>query len=215
MTRAGSIVGLSTRLTEAITAGTLTVEVTINGSPSFALVHTSGTGSQFTQSAGIDSYAAGDLVGIRITTDAGFLPNTTDLEAYIQVFEGTPIPAFTNPTWLVAGGRATHNLDTPIKVVSGFEFDRSLFVFSSIKFRAVGARGNTINGIVELYNLTDAVSVATLTFTSTSPALQESADIAGSLPASSKLYEVRIYLAAPFVAGDSIELYSAYLNLAP
>lgn len=120
-----------------------------------------------------------------------------------------------NPTWLVAGGRETHNLDTPVKVVSGFEFDRSLFVFSSIKFRAVGARGNTVNGVVELYNITDAVSVATLTFTSTSPALQESADIAGSLPASSKLYEVRIYLAAPFIASDSIELYSAYLNLAP
>lgn len=323
MTRSGSIVGLSTRLTEAVTAGTLTVEVTINGSPtSLTLAHTSGTGSQFTQAAGIDSYVAGDLVGIRITTDAGFLPNTTDLEAYIQLFEGIPaasggagvvvgdpvtggtdggllfqatgpllaqdasnlfwddtnnrlglgtnvpgtvldiagtgntaglalrggsstvvsaagsarirfnegtntlqaslnggaysdIGGVSNPTWLTVGDRATHALDTPVKVVSAFEFDRSQFTSSTIKFRATGARGNTVNGVVELYNLTDAASVTTLTFSSTSPALQESADITGSLPASSKIYEVRIYLAAPFIAGDSIELYSAYLNLAP
>jgi hypothetical protein len=93
MTRTGSIVGLSTRLTEAITAGTLTVTVTKNGTPvALALVHTSGTGSQITQAAGIDTYVAGDLIGIQYATNAGFLPITTDLDAWIEATESlTPV----------------------------------------------------------------------------------------------------------------------------
>lgn len=144
-----------------------------------------------------------------------FNEGTNTLQASLNGGAYSDIGGVSNPTWLTVGDRATHALDAPVKVVSAFEFDRSQFTSSTIKFRATGARGNTVNGVVELYNLTDAASVTTLTFSSTSPALQESADITGSLPASSKIYEVRIYLAAPFIAGDSIELYSAYLNLAP
>jgi hypothetical protein len=89
--RAGSIVGLSTRLTEAVTAGTLTVAVTINGAVgTLAVVSTSGSnpsGGQATQATGVDTYVAGDLIGVQLTTDAGFLPVTTDLEAWLQVSE--------------------------------------------------------------------------------------------------------------------------------
>lgn len=88
MVSAGSIVGLSTQLTEAITAGTLTVTVTKNGSPmTLSIVHTSGSGSQATLAAGINTYVAGDLIGIQLTTDAGFLPVTTDIEAWILCSE--------------------------------------------------------------------------------------------------------------------------------
>lgn len=88
MLRAGSIVGLSTRLTEAITAGTLTVSVTINGAPALTIVHTTGSdGEVATQNTGIDTYVAGDLVGISYSTDGFFLPITTDLEAWLQVVE--------------------------------------------------------------------------------------------------------------------------------
>jgi hypothetical protein len=88
MARAGSIVGLSTRLTEAITAGSLTVTITKNGTPvTLSLIHTSGTGSQTTQAAGIDTYVAGDLIGIQYATNSGFLPITTDLDAWIEVSE--------------------------------------------------------------------------------------------------------------------------------
>ena len=84
----GSIVGLATRLSEAITAGTLTVRVTINGSPgTLTLVHTGGLGSQVIQATGIDNYVAGDLIGIQYQTNAGFLPVTADLEAWLQVVE--------------------------------------------------------------------------------------------------------------------------------
>jgi hypothetical protein len=86
--RAGSIVGLCTRLSEAITAGTLTVTVTINGvAGTLSLVHSSGSGSQVTQVTGIDNYVAGDLLGIQFSTNAGFLPTTADLEAWLQVVE--------------------------------------------------------------------------------------------------------------------------------
>lgn len=82
--RAGSLVGFATRLTEPITAGTLTVELTINGAGTgFLLAHTAGSnpsGGVAAQAVGVDAYVAGDLIGVRITTDAGFLPITTELE---------------------------------------------------------------------------------------------------------------------------------------
>jgi len=85
MIRAGSIVGISTRLTEPITAGTLTVTVTKNGiACAMSLVHSSGSGGSATQAAGIDSYFPGDLIGVKITTSVGFLPVTTDLEVWID-----------------------------------------------------------------------------------------------------------------------------------
>lgn len=89
--RPGSIIGLGTRLTEAITAGTLTVQVTINGAGgTLVLMHTNvlnSTGGEITQATGIDTYVAGDLIGIQFSTTAGFTPITTDLEAWLEVQE--------------------------------------------------------------------------------------------------------------------------------
>jgi hypothetical protein len=45
--------------------------------------------------------------------------------------------------------------------------------------------------------------------------MMESADITGSLPAASKIYEVRINLAGAPGASDSVELYKAELELVP
>lgn len=89
MMRPGSIVGLCARLTEAITAGQLTVQITINGAPAaLQLVMASPTQqASITQGLGVDTYVAGDLIGMRISTDAGFLPITTDLEAWLQLAE--------------------------------------------------------------------------------------------------------------------------------
>lgn len=89
MIRPGSIVGLCARLTEAITAGQLTVQITINGAPAaLQLVMVSPTqDASITQGVGVDTYVAGDLIGMRISTDAGFLPVSTDLEAWLQLAE--------------------------------------------------------------------------------------------------------------------------------
>jgi hypothetical protein len=88
MMRPGSVVGMSTRLTEAIAAGTLTVRLTKNGAAGTLLIaHTSGTGGEVIQGVGVDTYAAGDLIGVQITTTAGFLPITTDLEVWLEIAE--------------------------------------------------------------------------------------------------------------------------------
>jgi hypothetical protein len=89
--KSGSITGLSTRLTEAVLTGTLTVEVTINGAGTGLLInHSAGSdpsGGVVNQAIGTDTYVADDLLGIRISTTADFTPITTDLEAMIQVSE--------------------------------------------------------------------------------------------------------------------------------
>jgi len=90
--RGGSIVGLRTRLTEAITDAndnSLIVTVTINGAPGTLLVsHKAGSnqvGGRATQATGIDTYVAGDLIGVELTTLGTFAPATTDLEAVLEV----------------------------------------------------------------------------------------------------------------------------------
>jgi hypothetical protein len=123
--------------------------------------------------------------------------------------------AGTGPTSIWAGGRETYDQETPQLVVGAFEFQADRYTFSTATFRAVAARGDTVNAEVELFNVTDAVTVATLTFSSTAQAMMESADITGSLPAASKIYEVRINLAGAPGASDSVELYKAELELVP
>lgn len=91
MMRAGSIVGLATRLTETVTAGTLVVEVTLNGAGiGYTLSHTSvlnSDGGIDLQAIGAFPYAAGDLIGMQFTTDILFAPNSDDVEAWLQVVE--------------------------------------------------------------------------------------------------------------------------------
>lgn len=118
------------------------------------------------------------------------------------------------PIW--AGGRESYGTNTPSLVVGAFEFDKSSYMFSAIRFRAVAAQGDTVNAEVELFNVTDAATVVTLTFTTTAQAFMQSADIQASLPAASKIYEVRIQLAAaPGNSNDSVELYNAALEVIP
>jgi len=91
-TKSGSLTGLSTRLTEPITAGTLLVEVIINGLVTNALqiLHTAGSnpsGGIATIAFGLLNYVAGDLISVVLTTNGAFLPITTDLEVMVQVSE--------------------------------------------------------------------------------------------------------------------------------
>ena len=93
--RPGSIVGISSRLTEAVTAGLLQVDATINGVvvPAAALniaMAIGSTGGQTLAAPGVAPYVAGDLIGIKYTTDVAFAPTTTDLEAWLEVLEEIP-----------------------------------------------------------------------------------------------------------------------------
>lgn len=87
---AGSIVAIVTRVLAGgpITAGTLTIEVTVNGSVVFTQTITSGSGDSIvtTQAKDVDPVAAGDRIGVQFDTDAGFLPSgTVDVSVAVYV----------------------------------------------------------------------------------------------------------------------------------
>ena len=87
MIRGGSIVGLSARLTAALAAGDIGVTVTKNGVPQTLSV---AGGAAFvsgraTQAAGIDTFLAGDKLGVEFSTGAGTAPTNADLEAWIDL----------------------------------------------------------------------------------------------------------------------------------
>jgi hypothetical protein len=81
----GSIVGFTVNLSAAATAGQLTVGVTINGTEVAATTRTFTTGTAtrdiFDRSA--IQFAAGDKIGVEITTDASWDPNTVDIAAVV------------------------------------------------------------------------------------------------------------------------------------
>lgn len=86
--RAGSVVALVARFNGAITAGSAVVTMTKNGVVlgTFDLTLTVGTDEdQVVQAPGIDTYVAGDLLGMAISTSVDFAPNTIHLEAFPQV----------------------------------------------------------------------------------------------------------------------------------
>ena len=87
---AGSIVGISAQVAsaEARTAGTLTVDATINGTVTGLQAVLDGTNTQnhsATQAKDTDAFVAGDLLGCKITTDAGWLPVSADLIVVVYV----------------------------------------------------------------------------------------------------------------------------------
>ncbi|HEY9414187.1 MAG TPA: hypothetical protein VIQ30_05470 [Pseudonocardia sp.] len=83
------IVGISVSITSARTAGTLTVDATIDTTVTGLQAVIDATNTQRdtgTQSRNTDVGAAGSRVGVKITTDAGFLPVTTnDVVAVVWV----------------------------------------------------------------------------------------------------------------------------------
>lgn len=115
------------------------------------------------------------------------------------------------PISLWIGGRETYNVDTPSLVVGEQSIDPAEYKAKQVYFRAVAAMGDTVDAEVELYNLTDAATVATLTFSSTSPAMQQTLI---TLAIGAKIYEARVHLAAASVGvNDSVELYSAEIKM--
>jgi hypothetical protein len=88
--RSGYLVGMVSRLTEPMVDGTLTVEVTINGTLELSVTHTSVLNPTIgiaTEAPGVIPYAAGDVIAVRYSTDADFAPTTQDVEVALSVFE--------------------------------------------------------------------------------------------------------------------------------
>jgi hypothetical protein len=95
MIRAGSIVGVNWRLRSMLVAGTLTINPTINGTPTsiFGMSATNGStlGGSEVQGPGDDHYETGDTIGVVISTTS-FAPTTNNLvEVWIEVMpDGAP-----------------------------------------------------------------------------------------------------------------------------
>jgi hypothetical protein len=118
-------------------------------------------------------------------------------------------------------GRESYWSTVP-RVVGSFAFNPSDHTVNSalpaLSFRALAANGVVgLTNSVRLYNLTDADTIATLNFTTTSIVKASTALTigvgAGLIPNSEKVYEIQIFLGADPL-GDvnkTIELYSAHL----
>jgi hypothetical protein len=84
----GSVVGIAVTTNDPRTAGTLTVEATVNGTGTgltAALDGTNTTTDVTTQAKDADAFAAGNLLGAIITTDAGWAPTTADIVVTVYV----------------------------------------------------------------------------------------------------------------------------------
>jgi hypothetical protein len=78
--RAGSVTGISARTEGARTGGTCTVDVTKNGTATGlqAVIDATNTQQhQATQAKDTDTFAAGDRIGVDITTDASWAAGST------------------------------------------------------------------------------------------------------------------------------------------
>jgi hypothetical protein len=87
MPLAGSVVGIIVYTNEARTAGTLTVEATINGTGTGLTAVLDGTNTTTkltTQAIGADTFTAGQRLGVKITT-ASWTPTTADIDVSLLV----------------------------------------------------------------------------------------------------------------------------------
>jgi hypothetical protein len=85
---AGSIVGIGVASSEARTAGTLTVDATVNGTKSGLTAVLDGTNTQFhtaTQAKDTDTFAAGNRLGVKFTTDGTWAPTTADIVVTVVI----------------------------------------------------------------------------------------------------------------------------------
>lgn len=88
MMGAGSVLGIAVKSNDARTAGTLTVEVTKNGTGvglTAVLDGTNTTSKATTQSKDTDAFVAGDNIGIDITTDGSWAPTTADIDCTVEI----------------------------------------------------------------------------------------------------------------------------------
>lgn len=86
--RAGSVTGVYVKSNAARAAGTLTVEVTKNGVGIGLTAILDGTNTTFkatTQAKDSDAFAAGDEIGVIITTDGAWSPTTADIRVGVEV----------------------------------------------------------------------------------------------------------------------------------
>lgn len=86
----GSIIGIAVASNAARSAGTLTVDVTINGSATGLQAVLDGTNTTYhyaTQIPETDTFSAGDRLGVDYTTDGSWAPTTADIVVTVTVLK--------------------------------------------------------------------------------------------------------------------------------
>jgi len=87
--QAGSIVGVAVFSNAACTSGTLTAWPTINGTPCVLYAQLDSVVGRTVdlnfQSTGVETFDAGDLIGIEVTTTATWAPTTADVSASLMI----------------------------------------------------------------------------------------------------------------------------------
>jgi hypothetical protein len=91
MMRAGSIVGILARLTQALTAGTIELEIVIDGAavgqPGRLTLEAPTNGDILLIPIGTLSYNQFSLIGVQFISTADLAPTTSDLEVWLEVVE--------------------------------------------------------------------------------------------------------------------------------
>ena len=85
---AGSITGISISSNGARTAGTLTVDATVDGTVSGLQAVLDATNTQYhstTQGVNTDTFSAGNRLGVKITTSADWAPTTADIVVTVVI----------------------------------------------------------------------------------------------------------------------------------
>jgi hypothetical protein len=86
--RAGSVIGIVVYSNAARADGTLTVDATIDGAVTglTAVLNAGATQTKATtQAKGLDTFTAGQRIGVKITTDANWLPITADITVSVLI----------------------------------------------------------------------------------------------------------------------------------
>jgi hypothetical protein len=83
--RAGTIVGIAWDFTAAPTAGAASLQATNAGTAGGDVVSVVGAQTGVVDLAAPQAFARGDKLGLKVTTNGGFLPITTDLMAWLVV----------------------------------------------------------------------------------------------------------------------------------
>ena len=102
VSHSGDIIGVTVASSEARTAGTATFEVFKNGTGTGLSVVLDGTDTQYAaaaQATGLDTFASGDRLDVRVTTDGSWAPTTADVEASIVIADG--VVGQSVPDWVV------------------------------------------------------------------------------------------------------------------
>jgi len=88
MPTGGSVIGIVVFTNDARTAGTLTVDATIDGTVTgltAVLDGTNTTTKATTQAVDLDTFTAGQRIGVKITTDGSWAPTTADIDVAVLV----------------------------------------------------------------------------------------------------------------------------------